>query len=59
MWSPDLKLREDNSEDEDYIDYNNDSYYDVETDIDIQPITNFWEFMLLVLMYPSFFIKLN
>ena len=38
---------------ENSVDYDN--YYDVETDIDIQPVTNFWEFILLVLMYPSFF----
>ncbi len=33
--------------------------YDVETDIDIQPITNCWEFILIFLMYPSFFLRLN
>lgn len=57
MWSPDYYdipygMNESDGDDnsDDY-----DNYYDVETDIDIQPVTNFWEFILLVLMYPSFF----
>jgi hypothetical protein len=39
---------------DDSVDF--DSYYqeiDQETDVDIQPVTNCWEFILLVLMYPS------
>jgi hypothetical protein len=30
---------------------------DQETDVDIQPVTNCCEFILLVLMYPSFFTR--
>ena len=64
MWSPDYydspygRTESDieiDEGDENSVDYDN--YYDVETDIDIQPVTNFWEFILLVLMYPSFFTR--
>ena len=62
MWSPDYY---DNpygqtEPDEDSVDCertDSDDSYNVETDIDIQPVTNFWEFVLLILMYPSFFTR--
>ena len=53
MWSPDLREEEEIDYETDYIEYD----YEVESDIDIQPITNFWEFLLLILMYPSFFTR--
>ena len=53
MWSPDND-----------IDLSNESKLeagletdDIETDVDIQPVTNCWEFLLLIFMYPSFFIR--
>ena len=59
MWSPDYY---DNpygqSESDIEIEEGDEDYsYNVETDIDIQPVTNFWEFVLLILMYPSFFTR--
>ena len=51
MWSPE----------NDEIDLSDESVdfdsYDPETDVDIQTVTNCWEFILLILMYPSFFIR--
>ena len=55
MWSPEYYDIEIEEGDENCVDY--DIPYDIETDIDIQPVTNFWEFVLLVLMYPSFFTR--
>ena len=44
MWSPEYYDKE--SDDENYVDF--------EVEAEVQPVKNFWEFILLILINPSF-----